>query len=413
LDWVLTKQRGEDLQRQLTQLNTEALRRILMEAGLCVVQGGREYAALKQIETRLEEDEGAKQFLANARQRLTDPINDPQNNHHPLKNALAVFYLKPGQDSGSVEFVHKSFGEFLCAERLQMALEDRTEPGSQQQRQPFCWQIYDLLGGWSLTPEIVGYLMALLKQSPAFEPIKLFERLNDFYDRWCQGEFIDQPQDKNLPQQKMLQLRSDKIETDLGLRQVDVTTGLNVMILLLELHRYGQTEKTLKDQMTFYPSGKPPADRSSTTRLLEAIGHSYCLGTNAFTLVVGPFLHNSYLSSADLSSADLSSANLSSANLSSADLRSVNLRSANLSSANLSSANLIYADLSSADLISANLISANLSRANFSRADLSSAILSDRSGCIQWDEYTNWQGVRGLETAVGVPEELKKQLGLG
>jgi hypothetical protein len=39
--------------------------------------------------------------------------------------------------------------------------------------------------------------------------------------------------------------------------------------------------------------------------------------------------------------------------------------------------------------------------------------LSDRSGCIQWDEYTNWQGVRGLETAMGVPEELKKQLGLG
>jgi hypothetical protein len=31
---------------------------------------------------------------------------------------------------------------------------------------------------------------------------------------------------------------------------------------------------------------------------------------------------------------------------------------------------------------------------------------------ILWDEQTNWEGVRGLETAVNVPEALKQQLGI-
>ncbi len=41
-------------------------------------------------------------------------------------------------------------------------------------------------------------------------------------------------------------------------------------------------------------------------------------------------------------------------------------------------------------------------------ADLSYANLQD----ISWDEQTNWEGVQGLETAVNVPEALKRQLGM-
>ncbi|WP_366514350.1 pentapeptide repeat-containing protein [Moorena sp. SIO3I6] len=59
------------------------------------------------------------------------------------------------------------------------------------------------------------------------------------------------------------------------------------------------------------------------------------------------------------------------------------------------------ADLSSADLKGANLSSANLKGAN-----LSSAYLEN----ISWDEDTKWDNVRGLETAINVPEALKNDL---
>ncbi len=42
LDWVLTKQRPEELNFEITECDTEDLRRILMEAGLCVTQSGGE-----------------------------------------------------------------------------------------------------------------------------------------------------------------------------------------------------------------------------------------------------------------------------------------------------------------------------------------------------------------------------------
>jgi len=52
LDWVLTKQRPELLNRELTEQDTEDLRRILTEAGLCVVQSGGECASVTMIEER-------------------------------------------------------------------------------------------------------------------------------------------------------------------------------------------------------------------------------------------------------------------------------------------------------------------------------------------------------------------------
>ncbi len=63
-------------------------------------------------------------------------------------------------------------------------------------------EIYDLLGYGGLTPEIVEYLFGLLAVSNKFAPVELFNRLEDFYRRWCDGKFIDAPPDNNYPQQK-------------------------------------------------------------------------------------------------------------------------------------------------------------------------------------------------------------------
>ncbi|MEG4278002.1 pentapeptide repeat-containing protein [Microcoleus sp. MON1_C1] len=476
VNWVLTEQRSKLLNRNLTELETEDLRRILTEAGLCVVQSGGECAPVAMIEERLREDNSVKALLEEAQKRIGD---------NPLRNALAVFYFQQGSKEGSVEFVHKSFGEFLCAERLKESLQEWTEPGKKgrgfnTQDSQMEWEIYDLLGYGPLTGEIVEYLMGLLT-TPAvageerlFRPVELFQRLEGFYLRWCEGEFIDMLPE-SLPQKKMRLLRDQLKTQELGQRQIDVYAGLNVMILLLEWHRYGQKTPEFKDKMVFYPSGKPNAESKldDASRLLRLIGYSYCIGNSGFLQTVGRFLSGANLSGANLSGANLSGANLSGANLSDANLSGANLSSANLSranlsraylwdanlsganlsSANLSRANLSRANLSSANLSSANLSSANLSRANLSHADLSGAYLSgadlsganlsgadlsgaylsganlsganlsgadlsgadlsDRTfGDVKWDENTKWENVGGLDTAVDVPEALRRQLGM-
>jgi hypothetical protein len=451
VNWVLTEQRTKLLNRNLTELETEDLRRILTEAGLCVVQSGGECAPFAMIEERLKADESVKSLLEEAQKRIDD---------NPLRNALAVFYLQQGSKEGSVEFVHKSFGEFLCAERLKESLEEWTEPGKRgrgfnTKDSDMDWEIYDLLGYGGLTAEIVEYLMGLLttqagaEEASRFRPVELFQRLEDFYLRWCEGEFIDMLPE-SLPQKKLRLLREQLKTQELGQRQIDIYAGLNVMILLLELHRYGQQRDELKDKMVFYPCGKPNAEGEldDAGRLLRLIGYSCCVGAFGFLQTVGQFLiganlsraylSRAYLSGADLryanliganliganlryanlryaylSGADLSRANLIGANLWDANLRYADLRYANLSGANLIDADLIGADLSDANLSDANLMGANLSGANLIGADLSDANLTDRTfGDIEWDENTKWGNVRGLDEAVNVPEALKRHLGI-
>ncbi|MBD1921820.1 NACHT domain-containing protein [Microcoleus sp. FACHB-831] len=235
LQWVLIKQRPKTLNRQLTKMETDGLARILSEAALCVVQSGGECAALQMVEERIQDNGNAATLIQQARERWGDDA---------LKNALAAFYLQPtaGDKGGSVEFAHKSFSEFLFAQRLKESLEEWTEPGRKGEEfivknDQMAWKIYDLLGYGGLTPEIVEYLMELLTANQQFQALQLFKRLENFYLRWCDGEFIDIPVDipeGTLPQKKTRQLQKQGIQ--LGQRQVDVYAGLNVMILLLELN---------------------------------------------------------------------------------------------------------------------------------------------------------------------------------
>lgn len=449
LDWVLKEQRDELLQYQIVGLNIDSLERILTEAGLCVVQSGGEYAKVKMIETRLARDgSDAAEIIQELRHKKGEKA---------LTNALAAFYLRPaaGKMGGGVEFYHKSFGEFLCAKRLQESSEawtTRVEIGRQQQwfisKEELARQIYDLLGYGGLTPEIVEYLMGLLFKSDKFRPVELFQRLLDFYWRWCDGEFIDAPPNNNYPQKTMLELREQipARETYLGQRQVDVYTGLNIMILLLELHRYGQSQtKDIKQKLTFYPCGQPKDNNQpkDSTLLLRLIGYSNCIGTDGFLKIVGPFLREAKLSGVDLSHSYLPGIDLSGADLSESDLRQVYLSESNLGDANLSSTDLCRCDLTSSNLKDANLENAylrgadcretkfskaNLEKADFCRAyllnsDFTDAKLSKASvkgakldganfQCADfdnliWDIGTQWFNARGLHKAHNIPQELE------
>ncbi len=389
LDWVLRRQRNELLLYNIIGLNIDSLERILTEAGLCVVQSGGQYAKVKMIETRLARDDSdAAQIIRELRDN---------RGRKALTTALGAFYLRPapGEMEGGVEFYHKSFSEFLCAKRLQASLEEWTKKDSKRPKwliddEQLWQQIYDLLGYGGLTPEIVEYLWGLLTNSEEFRPVKLFQRLSDFYQLWCDGKFIDALPHNNYPQKTMLELKEQlpERETYLGLKQVDVYAGLNIMILLLELHRYGQSQTVdLKQRLTFYPCGQPRANDKpkEPTLLLRLIGYSTCIGIKGFRDTVGNFLKG-----ANLGGANLEGANLEGANLGGAFLRGVNLVRANLCGANLGGAfledanlggafledaNLGGAFLEDADLVRANLHSVNLVRANLVRANLRGAKL--------------------------------------
>ncbi|MDJ0536013.1 MAG: pentapeptide repeat-containing protein [Xenococcaceae cyanobacterium MO_207.B15] len=114
------------------------------------------------------------------------------------------------------------------------------------------------------------------------------------------------------------------------------------MILLLELHRYGQTQTDeIKQKLTFYPCGQPKGDGKLEypTLLFRLIGYSNCIGYSGFTKTVGSFLSKANLSKANLIDAYLSNAYLSNAYLIDAELESTYLIEVkNLTSSQIKSA---------------------------------------------------------------------------
>ena len=219
--WVLERQRQE-VSVQIPGLETEDLRQVLREAALCVVQSGNETASLTMLKSRFTDDANPVSRLLRQAQTETEKSEDKA-----LNNLLTAFYLKPGEtnQSGSVEFAHKSFGEFLFAERLKVAFDDWVELDKRKRPRlndtEVARQIYDLFGYGALTTEIVEYVEDLLFPASRFDEItRLFQRLHQFYLSWCDGLYIDKAPGDNLPQSKMIQMSA--VKNPPGLRQVDI-----------------------------------------------------------------------------------------------------------------------------------------------------------------------------------------------
>ncbi len=387
MDWVIAQSEISPL-----GLTPEQLRLMLREAGLCSVQLGTETVPLRVIEKRLAGgDDGAMPEISTLEtepEELSAPLPGTlviRPAMMPLPIATIQADLKT-QHVAALTLSHRSFSQFLFAEQLCIGLEQWSRlrnPGTETA--DVDWEIYDLLGYGGLTQEIVQGLLVLLDRSPTFEPEALFHRLQDFYLRWANGSIIDE-HPPTLPQRKMQQLRRQQQyrEQPLGQRQVDAYTGFNVMVLLLELNRYGRVRDELKQKIIFYPTGRAT---KAPERLLNIIQYGQCVGPQSFGRIVGPFLSGVHLSGANLSGTDLRGVNLSGAdlsgtNLSGTDLRQADLRGADLSGANLSGANLDGANLRRVSLSRAMLAGATLIRALLSNADMIGALFhgADLSG---------------------------------
>ena len=275
-----------------------------------------------------------------------------------------------------VEFCKKDLQEVSFSNLLQASLIEwgQTKAFTSNIDEPeFAEHIYWLLSNVALKPQVVEAAIRKFKHSENISPEILFKRLENFYRRWCDGEFIDAVPDNNLPQKRMLQLQAQNVA--IGLRRVDINTGLNVMILLLELHRFFP-------EISFYPSQKPDSDNFFTSRLLRAINYSDSIEIGNFSNVVGVFLKGAqlqgvYLGDANLTGANFSDANLSGAYLGDANLTGVQAKQVNLRNASLGDANLSGADFTGANLTRCDLTHCNLSGADLTGADLSGADLGD------------------------------------
>jgi uncharacterized protein YjbI with pentapeptide repeats len=364
-------------------------------------------------------------------------LQDPETDIFAILNKFYFSHSRNREDQ--IECFHKTFSEFLFAQKITQSLQNWSMWETDEQIQEMNWQIYDLLGFGKINPEIAEYVIGSLTQIPNLYWINLFKILDNFYTEWCQGKFIDTPEE-TLAQIKLKQLqkfsKNDRID-NLGQRQIDIYAGLNVMILLLEIQRYAQEHDVLKEYIIFYPSGDTQGD-NLTSDLLRLINYCNCLREDSFKSILGQFfsathLRATYLFQADLSGMDLSQADLSRAelsrsylwqtNLSNAYLIAAKLIQADLRGANLSGANMIRTDLRGADLSYANLEDADLSRVDLSGTNLKGANLSgaymtgvtfgdEVFGYVRWDSNTNWKDVEGLETAKNLPVALRKQLKL-
>jgi uncharacterized protein YjbI with pentapeptide repeats len=319
--------------------------------------------------------------------KATSRLIKNRSNFNSTGAIPTVNMVLESQDN-NLELPEKNLNELLAIEKLYQSLLELAKPddcvtGLVDDKE-FEEKIYNLFGEEALKPEIVFSIMDRLVTSNKTCLISIFERLKNFYHRWSQGEFIDAVPSRNWPQKKMLEMHLKNLQV--GIRQVDIYTGLNVMILLLELHRYGQKQDEFKQKIIFYPSGQPDTENFFTSQLLRAINYSDAIEIGNFSSIVGEFLKGgnfsgAYLGSANLTGVNFSNANLKGtyfgdANLTGACLCDANLGAANLGDANLSGANLNAANLRRTDLSSANLSGANLDDADFGGANLSNADLS-------------------------------------
>jgi uncharacterized protein YjbI with pentapeptide repeats len=389
-------------------------KRKITETAVMIFQSGGIFASKAMIKSRLE----------NQPFDITATVND--------------FYFIPSQlQAGKIGFFHQTFCDFLFANRLATSLQEWSRFETEVEIQSMNWQIYDLLGFGKLTSEILENMMSLLRQVPDLHWINLFKVLENFYQQWSKGKFIDSSEE-TLAQTKLKQLQEDR-ENDqvknLGQRQIDIYAGLNVMILLMEIQRYAQQHDVLKEYIIFYPSGETQGN-DLTSDLLNIINYCNCLQGDSFNSIVGQFFSATHLrganlfqadlsgidfSQADLSRAELSRSYLAQSNLNNAYLIAAKLTKADLFGANLSDANMIRTDLRGADLRYANLQNADMSRVDLSGANLQGANLSgaylmganfsdELFGDVRWDENTNWEDVEGLEAVKNLPGVLKQQL---
>ncbi|MCW2235611.1 pentapeptide repeat-containing protein [Azospirillum canadense] len=320
--------------------------------------GGDRTVPFPVVKSRLEKA-GLDRYLV----RLTE------NRDEALTSLLDSFFCRAhaGQMHHSVEFTHKSFGQFLTARRIVREITDAHDDlkgGDRRNRVMSCLENWlSLCGPAAMDSDLLNFLQAEVAAPPR------------------EG---DGPRDVACWRTTLTQLFQDCVrhgmpmpsgnlrarETERQVRNAEVT-------LLGALHA------------TVLVSLDPPnrsiirldPDNPSEPRLAGATLHRL-IGASSESGVAWACLSCLNLAGAELEDASLwgtilTCTNLRGANLTRAILWGTGLEGADLTNAVLAGAKLTGADLSEADLTGARLMGANLTGANLTGANLTNADLSE------------------------------------
>jgi len=308
-------------------------------------------AAIKNLYKELDEKK-LKSKLAKMYKEETEHLEEY------LKPLITSYFYRSSQEivSKKIEFIHKSFEEYLLAEYYYESINDN--------------KMYRLSVGEPSgdTMEFLKGLIGILKDKEAKEFLRKVDE-NPLIKDEDKQKIIENS--KRIAESEAIIIRADEEEKEEEIwKEVYISSDDYVELWLYRwialsvfawLHENETIDKHKIESLIGLSSHFIP----SHLKNLERID------------LTGAKLTGADLTGADLTGAKLSKADLTDANLFYADLTDANLTGAKLSKADLTDANLTGAKLSKADLTDANLFDADLSEAKLSGADLSRADLSE------------------------------------
>ena len=415
------------------QRGGERLRYLLQKVAAVISILRREAVSFTELDYRLEDDPDFLKWGADggSRQRIDDTTRESV-----LHELVVNFYFKGGNTGVGCEFLHKSFREYLFAERIfDLLRQFHDEYGDKLLPAPDVeyWEEFRegsvqreasralaaLLAPQWMTAEVQTQLFWLIEGDIEAAPdrwIWLRDLLLDVYIWWAEGVHL-RPQPRKQkgartwevahihqmiadalpydPHDKAEPFRSTGLDAHLGeaLMQITALVHHHLLDRPVDIHareglraHYCGTDQPIR----FRPGGEGhieelfarinaagwrlPGLMAGNVRLM-----SVDLGLEDLAGAVlreadlrGADLREAFLYEADLRWADLREANLCEADLSRADLRETVLRRG----ADLREALLYEADLREADLYAADLREADLREADLRRANLREANLS-------------------------------------
>ena len=333
------------------------LRQLLQETALCIWQGGGEFAPIERIKKRLND------VVPKQTKKLFGPGLEG------VHNLLASFYFQRHKgESGNVEFSHKSFGEYLVAEKMAETLIDIGECSVNRNTHQEEYRIkdakdvanlfYSVFSAMRLSHEVRDFIMDFLSKHQTEKEIKhITERLYEFYIAYSDGRWMSE----GISRARWDELR--KYESELSLLEFEASVGVNLFALLCVLYQKTEDE--------FSACGREENGSFDEYRINRLWG----IGEIAKPPGLLWIRIYRFLKKIDLHGARLRERSFYGADLRKANLQRADLRGANFQGADLENADLENADLRGANLENANLVGANLSGVNFQSRELNYAIL--------------------------------------
>lgn len=380
LAWSCGEQRDSStLTREQQALAThdvspDIVRRVLQEIATCIWHEQRTVIPLAHIQTYLSSTapRSAKKLILSGLRGIHNIV-------------ISLPFDTPASETQTVSFSHKSFGEYLTAEKMVLSLRKISESFVEQidlqspALQEAAHRFYSVFGVTLLTDEIWEFVMDILvSHSTRDELVEMTARLYRLYITYSNGRWMNE--DIARTQWGVLK----RYDMPLDLLQFEAQAGINLFVLLCLLY--------WKTAGTFDICGRESEGTFDPSRFRKLLAFGELVGTFGLFRRVSHLLRRVNLQHANLLCANLRRANLQDADLQATVLRDANLRGANLQGAcleeadlrmaslqhaNLAGANLKKTDAEDIDLRDANLIGANLEKANLLCAEMRGAELTN------------------------------------